>query len=98
MATPPSPSTQLRVLLLVARLLQCGLVSVQGGKAVDTNASVSLGVRAGVFDRPDAARITAHLGAALTDVITRVAGDDLRTGPWSNSWHHRRNEPSSAAP
>ncbi|ALC23896.1 tautomerase family protein [Streptomyces pristinaespiralis] len=52
----------------------------QGGKAVDTNASVTLGVRAGVFDRPDAARITAHLGAALTDAITSVAGDDLRTG------------------
>jgi phenylpyruvate tautomerase PptA (4-oxalocrotonate tautomerase family) len=52
----------------------------QGGKAVDTNASVVLGVRAGVFDRPDAAEITAHLGAALTDAITRVAGDDLRAG------------------
>lgn len=52
----------------------------QGGKAVDTNASVVLGVRAGVFDRPDAARITARLGAALTDAITRVVGDDLRAG------------------
>ncbi|CAL9317899.1 tautomerase family protein [Streptomyces sp. SudanB25_2051] len=48
----------------------------QGGKAVDTNASVVLGVRAGVFDRPDAAQITARLGTALT----RVAGDDLRAG------------------
>jgi hypothetical protein len=47
----------LRVLLLVTRLLQGGLVSVQGGKAVDTNASVTLGVRAGVFDRPDAANV-----------------------------------------
>ncbi|MFI1094909.1 tautomerase family protein [Streptomyces sp. NPDC020917] len=52
----------------------------QGGKAVDTKASVVLGVRAGVFDRPDAARITARLGTALTDAITRVAGDDLRSG------------------
>ncbi|MGY5053215.1 tautomerase family protein [Streptomyces sp. 900105755] len=52
----------------------------QGGRAVDTNASVVLGVRAGVFDRPDAARITARLGAALTDAIARVAGDDLRAG------------------
>lgn len=51
-----------------------------GGKAVDTNASVILGVRAGVFDRPDAAQITARLGAALTDAITRVVGDDLRAG------------------
>ncbi|MCZ9336516.1 tautomerase family protein, partial [Streptomyces sp. TRM76130] len=47
----------------------------QGGKAVDTNASVLLGVRAGVFDRPDAAQITARLGTALTDAITRVVGD-----------------------
>jgi phenylpyruvate tautomerase PptA (4-oxalocrotonate tautomerase family) len=52
----------------------------QGGKAVDTNASVVLGVRAGVFDRPDAAQIAARLGTALTDAVTRVAGDDLRAG------------------
>jgi phenylpyruvate tautomerase PptA (4-oxalocrotonate tautomerase family) len=52
----------------------------QGGKAVDTVASVVMGVRAGVFDRPDADRITARLGTALTDAITRVAGDDLRPG------------------
>ncbi|WP_262928409.1 tautomerase family protein [Streptomyces sp. CBMA29] len=52
----------------------------QGGKAVDTMASVTLGVRAGLFDRPDAARMTAHLGTALTDAITRVVGDDLREG------------------
>ncbi|MFE9451833.1 4-oxalocrotonate tautomerase family protein [Streptomyces sp. NPDC006739] len=52
----------------------------RGGKAVDTSASVILGLRAGVFDRPDAAQITARLGTALTDAITRVVGDDLRTG------------------
>ncbi|MGW2229309.1 tautomerase family protein [Streptomyces formicae] len=52
----------------------------RGGKAVDTNVSVVLGVRAGVFDRPDAARIAARLGAALTDAIARVVGDDLRAG------------------
>ncbi|MFH8706127.1 4-oxalocrotonate tautomerase family protein [Streptomyces rubrogriseus] len=52
----------------------------QGGKAVDTKASVILGVRAGVFDRPDADRTTARLGAALTDAITQVVGDDLRAG------------------
>ncbi|MFK0158212.1 4-oxalocrotonate tautomerase family protein [Streptomyces sp. NPDC090499] len=52
----------------------------QGGKAVDTNASVILGVRAGVFDRPDAARITERLGAGLTEAIARVVGDDLRAG------------------
>jgi phenylpyruvate tautomerase PptA (4-oxalocrotonate tautomerase family) len=52
----------------------------QGGKAVDTNASVTLGVRAGVFDRPDAAEITRRLGAALTDAITHVLGEGLRAG------------------
>ncbi|WP_432163703.1 tautomerase family protein [Streptomyces tendae] len=51
-----------------------------GGKAVDTAASVVLGVRAGLFDRPDADRMTAGLGAALTDAITRVVGEDLRAG------------------
>ncbi|MCK2218218.1 4-oxalocrotonate tautomerase family protein [Actinomadura sp. ATCC 31491] len=52
----------------------------QGGKAVDTSASVILGVRAGVFDRPDADQITARLGTGLTDAITRVLGEELRTG------------------
>jgi phenylpyruvate tautomerase PptA (4-oxalocrotonate tautomerase family) len=52
----------------------------QGGEVVDTNASVILGIRAGVFDRPDAAHITARLGTALTDAITRVLGEELRTG------------------
>ncbi|MFE2277212.1 4-oxalocrotonate tautomerase family protein [Streptomyces sp. NPDC059454] len=52
----------------------------QGGKAVDTNASVIMGVRAGLFDRPDAAQTTTRLGAVLTDAITRVVGDDLRAG------------------
>ena len=52
----------------------------QGGKAVDTNASVTLGIRSGVFDRPDAAHITARLGAALTDAIARVLGEELRPG------------------
>ncbi|GAA0411304.1 hypothetical protein GCM10009530_74770 [Microbispora corallina] len=52
----------------------------QGGEIVDTNVSVTLGVRAGVFDRPDAAHITARLGAALTDAITNVLGEELRAG------------------
>ncbi|MEU5085084.1 hypothetical protein ACH4ON_34005 [Streptomyces eurythermus] len=52
----------------------------QGGKAGDTNASVIMGVRAGVFERPDATEITARLGTGLTDAIARVAGEDLRAG------------------
>ncbi|MFJ6917194.1 hypothetical protein ACIQUX_24985 [Streptomyces sp. NPDC101133] len=47
---------------------------------MDTVASVVLGVRTGLFDRPDADQTTARLGAALTDAITRVLGDDLRAG------------------
>ncbi|GGU94114.1 hypothetical protein GCM10010182_07580 [Actinomadura cremea] len=52
----------------------------QGGKAVDAKAEVILGVRAGLFDRPDAAQVTADLGTALTDAITRVLGEELRAG------------------
>ncbi|GAA2160058.1 hypothetical protein [Actinomadura napierensis] len=52
----------------------------QGGKAVDTGASLVLGVRAAAFDRPDAAEITANLGAALTDAVTGVLGEDVRAG------------------
>ncbi|TDC85587.1 hypothetical protein [Actinomadura sp. 7K507] len=52
----------------------------QGGKAVDTTATVVLGVRAGLFDRPDATDLTTRLGAALTDAITSVLGEDLRAG------------------
>ncbi|MGA4538801.1 tautomerase family protein [Uniformispora flossi] len=52
----------------------------QGGKAADTNASVTMGVRAGVFDRPDAAEITGRLGTALTDALARIVGEDLRAG------------------
>ncbi|WP_129838517.1 hypothetical protein [Streptomyces sp. RFCAC02] len=51
-----------------------------GGEAVDTHVSVVLGVRAGVFDRPDADRITARLGAGLTDAVVRVLGDTVRAG------------------
>ncbi|MGI5205780.1 hypothetical protein ACQEU6_29915 [Spirillospora sp. CA-108201] len=52
----------------------------QGGKAVDTNVSLVMGVRAAAFDRPDAAEITAGLAAALTDAVTAVLGEDLRPG------------------
>lgn len=52
----------------------------QGGAAVDTCVSVTLGVRAGLFDRPDAAAITARLGATLTDAVVAALGEDLRAG------------------
>lgn len=52
----------------------------QGSEPADTTALVSLGVRAGVFDRPDAPEITARLGAALTDAITGVLGAEFRAG------------------
>ena len=47
---------------------------------MDTGASVTLGVRSGVYERPDAAEITTRLGAALTDAITSVPGEELRPG------------------
>ncbi|CAL9667825.1 hypothetical protein [Streptomyces sp. enrichment culture] len=47
---------------------------------MDTATSVVLGVRTGLFDRPDADQTTARLGAALTEAITRVLGDGLRAG------------------
>ncbi|HEY8480293.1 MAG TPA: tautomerase family protein [Spirillospora sp.] len=52
----------------------------QGGEAVDTGASVTLGVRAGLFDRPDADTLTERLGAGLTDAISGVLGEDFRAG------------------
>ncbi|WP_149262891.1 hypothetical protein [Actinomadura sp. K4S16] len=52
----------------------------QGGKAVDTNASLVMGVRAAAFDRPDAPEIMASLAAGLTDAITTVLGEDFRPG------------------
>ncbi|WP_432164252.1 hypothetical protein [Streptomyces tendae] len=38
------------------------------------------GAHGKLFDRPDADLTTACLGAALTDAITQVCGDDLRAG------------------
>ncbi|NDU74288.1 hypothetical protein GWI34_16835 [Actinomadura sp. DSM 109109] len=52
----------------------------QGGQAVESSASMVMGVRAAAFDRPDAAEITAALAAALTDAVTGVLGEDLRPG------------------
>ncbi len=52
----------------------------QGGEAADTSVLVTLGVRAGLFDRPDADQITGRLGAALTDAVTGVLGEELRPG------------------
>lgn len=52
----------------------------QGGEAVDAGASVTLGVRAGLFDREDAESLTARLGAGLTDAITKVLGEEFRAG------------------
>lgn len=52
----------------------------QGGKAVDTVVSVALGIRATMFDMPNAAEISASLGTALTDAVTQVLGEDLRAG------------------
>ena len=52
----------------------------QGGAAVDTCVSVTLGIRAGAFDRPDAAQLSARLGAALTDAVAAALGENIRPG------------------
>jgi phenylpyruvate tautomerase PptA (4-oxalocrotonate tautomerase family) len=52
----------------------------QGGRTVDTGASLTMGVRAAAFERPDADQITARLGAGLTDAITGVLGEEFRAG------------------
>jgi hypothetical protein len=50
------------------------------GMALPRAVSVVLGIRASVFERPDAAEITARLGAGLTDAVGRVLGEELRDG------------------
>lgn len=52
----------------------------RGGKAVDTDVSLVMGVRAAAFERPDAAEISANLATALTDAVTTVLGEDVRPG------------------
>jgi hypothetical protein len=47
---------------------------------VDTAASVVLGIRASVFERPDNAQLTARLGSALTDAVARVVGAGICAG------------------
>jgi phenylpyruvate tautomerase PptA (4-oxalocrotonate tautomerase family) len=52
-----------------------------GGQALDTIApSVTVGVREAAFARPDAAEFTARLTTALTDALTAVLGEGVRTG------------------
>ena len=52
----------------------------RGGAAVDTAVSVTLGIRAAAFDRPDAADLTARLAAALTDAVAEALGEVVRPG------------------
>ncbi|MER6990900.1 hypothetical protein ABT337_18265 [Saccharopolyspora hirsuta] len=51
-----------------------------GGKTTDSAVAVAFGVRAGLFDRPDAQEITAQLGAGITNAIADVLGEDVRAG------------------
>ena len=51
----------------------------QGGKAAESPAPrVTFGIRASVFDRPDAADILSRLTAGVTDAIASALGDHFR--------------------
>ncbi|MFI5897153.1 4-oxalocrotonate tautomerase family protein [Actinoplanes sp. NPDC051513] len=52
-----------------------------GGKAASSPAPrVTFGIRATVFDRPDAADVLSRLAAGVTDAIAGVVGDQVRPG------------------
>jgi phenylpyruvate tautomerase PptA (4-oxalocrotonate tautomerase family) len=58
--------------------LPAGRWSVGGRPA--TAPSVTFGIRAAVFDRPDAAEIVARLVAGVTDAVVAVLGEPVRSG------------------
>ncbi|WP_030443318.1 tautomerase family protein [Actinoplanes subtropicus] len=52
----------------------------QGGRPIDAPAPrVTFGIRATVFDRPDAAEILSRLTAGVTEAIASVLGDHFRS-------------------
>lgn len=52
----------------------------QGGKPIDSPAPrVTFGIRATVFDRPDASAVLSRLTAGVTDAIASVLGDHFRS-------------------
>jgi phenylpyruvate tautomerase PptA (4-oxalocrotonate tautomerase family) len=52
-----------------------------GGKLVPTvSPAVTFGVRAGLFERPDAGELVPRLIASVTDAVTSVFGEQVRAG------------------
>jgi phenylpyruvate tautomerase PptA (4-oxalocrotonate tautomerase family) len=51
-----------------------------GGHLADKAAYATFGLRASIFDRPDADQISARLGAAITTALAQTLGEDLRRG------------------
>jgi phenylpyruvate tautomerase PptA (4-oxalocrotonate tautomerase family) len=52
-----------------------------GGKLVLTaSPAVTFGVRAGLFERPDAGELVPRLVASVTDAVTSVFGEQVRAG------------------
>lgn len=52
-----------------------------GGKIADSPApSVTFGIRAAAFERPDAGETTARLVSGVTDAIASVFGEQVRPG------------------
>jgi phenylpyruvate tautomerase PptA (4-oxalocrotonate tautomerase family) len=67
---------------VVVRLfgLPAGRWGVGGQPAGAAGPSVTFGIRAGVFDRPDASTVLAGLAAGVTDAVAAALGDHLRDG------------------
>lgn len=52
-----------------------------GGRPAEAPApSVTFGIRAGVFERPDAAEIVGRLVAGVTDAVVAAVGESVRAG------------------
>jgi phenylpyruvate tautomerase PptA (4-oxalocrotonate tautomerase family) len=65
------------VLLIGLPANRCGV----GGKVAASPAPhVTFGIRATVFDRPDASDVLSRLAAGVTDAIATVLGEQLRPG------------------
>jgi len=67
---------------VVVRLfgVPAGRWGVGGRPAATAPPSVTFGIRADVFERPDAATVLGALAAGVTDAVAAALGDHLRAG------------------
>ncbi|WP_433381941.1 hypothetical protein ACQPZX_18015 [Actinoplanes sp. CA-142083] len=65
----------------IAEVLLIGVPENRWGTAGSAPAPrVTFGIRAGVFDRPDAAEVLSRLAAAVTDAVAAAVGEQVRAG------------------